>query len=282
MGVNMAELDQEDGLPLGDVGEWAIEKHARLRKYIDITRAVRKKYTKGTEASDYRGGSSYIDLFCGPGRARVRETGLVIDGSPLVAVKSSVMGKYPFTEIHVADVEQAFCDAAVSRIKAIGGAVYGHVGPADKTATEIVSRLNPDGLHFAFLDPFNLESLSFEIIRQLAKLKRIDLLLHVSVQDLQRNFSRYEAENGSALDTFAPGWRSRIDTRQSTKAVRAAILEYWRTLVQGLGFLKPNGEELVTGSTKQRLYWLFLLSKRQIAQDLWDKIRNISGQKDLF
>jgi three-Cys-motif partner protein len=272
----------DDGLPIAEVGEWTLEKHERLRKYIDITRAVRRKYTDKSSAGDYRGGATYIDLFCGAGRARVRETGQIIDGSPLVAFKSAVDGKHPFTEIHLADLDGSYCEAAVKRVLAAGGQAVGYVGSADATAREIVSKLNPHGLHFAFLDPFKLESLSFETIRQLARLKRIDLLLHVSVQDLQRNLARYEAEDPSPLDAFAPGWRSVVDLRQSIQAIRASLLSHWQLQVQRLGFLRPRGVELVTGSKNQRLYWLVFLSRREIANDFWDKIRNISGQGDLL
>jgi len=176
-----------DELPITEVGEWVLKKHERLRKYIDITRATRRKYVQG------RGGAAYIDLFCGSGRARIRETGQIIDGSPLVAFKSAAAGKVPFSEIHIADLDSKHCDAAAQRISSAGGKAFRYVGRAEDTAQQIVSKLNPEGLHFAFLDPFNLESLAFEAIRSLARLKRIDLLLHVSSQDIQRNLDRYSA-----------------------------------------------------------------------------------------
>jgi three-Cys-motif partner protein len=276
-------VDPEDGLPVAeDVGEWALEKHERLRKYVDISRAVRRMYTVKPKRGEYLGGATYIDLFCGPGRARLRRSGPIIDGSPLVAYKSAVLGGYPFSEIHVADIDGSSCDAAVKRITAIGGHAFGYPGIAEETASAIISKLNPDGLHFAFLDPYDLEGLSFEVISQLAKLKSIDLLLHVSMQDLQRNLARYEAENPSRLDAFAPGWRQAVDTKQSIQPFRASLLLYWQTLMQKLGFMHPRGVEKVTGSKNQRLYWLVFLSKRKIANDFWDKIRNISGQGDLL
>ena len=85
----------EDGLPLDEVGAWAKEKHERLRKYVDISRGVRKKWVQGT------GGATYIDLYCGAGRAVVRETGERIDGSPLVAFKGARDGGVPFSEIYM-------------------------------------------------------------------------------------------------------------------------------------------------------------------------------------
>jgi len=98
-----------DELPISEVGEWALEKHERLRKYVDISRYARQKYIDPTK-SKLRGsnssvaGATFIDLFCGPGRSRIRETGQVIDGSPLVAYRASVDGNAAFSEVHVADL----------------------------------------------------------------------------------------------------------------------------------------------------------------------------------
>ena len=50
----------DDGLPIDEVGEWALEKHERLRKYIEITRHARRKYVDGPSKT-----ASYIDPFCG-------------------------------------------------------------------------------------------------------------------------------------------------------------------------------------------------------------------------
>ena len=36
--------DAEDGLVISEVGEWAEEKHARLRSYIELAGVVRKGY----------------------------------------------------------------------------------------------------------------------------------------------------------------------------------------------------------------------------------------------
>ncbi|MGA7711797.1 MAG: three-Cys-motif partner protein TcmP [Rhizomicrobium sp.] len=274
-------IDPDDGLVIAeDVGEWSLEKHERLRKYVDITRETRRKYADGARFPEYHGGATYIDLFCGPGRARIRESGHIVDGSPLVAFKSAVAGGVPFSEIHLADLSQEFNDAAVQRIANAGGTAFGYVGPAEVTAREVVSHLNPHGLHFAFLDPYNLAGLSFDVIRTLAALKRIDLLMHVSVQDMQRNSDRYTTAEHTVFDVFAPGWRSKVDTNQRLDAIRAAVLEHWRTLIAGLGFLDIRSVELVRGSQNQRLYWLAFASRHKIANEFWDKIRNISGQRE--
>ena len=101
---------ENDGLPLDEVGAWAKDKHDRLRKYVDISRAARRKFVQGS------GGATYIDLYCGTGRAIVRESGEIIDGSPLVAFKCANEGGVPFSQFHIADADQAKCNACAKRI----------------------------------------------------------------------------------------------------------------------------------------------------------------------
>jgi three-Cys-motif partner protein len=151
------------------------------------------------------------------------------------------------------------------------------------TATKIASQLNPYGLHFAFLDPYNLDDLPFSVIEAFSRLKRIDLLIHVSAQDLQRNLDIYSKSTDGPLDRFAPGWRTVVDPNQSKRAIRAAYIEYWISKMTALGLPPARHAELVSGTTKnQRLYWLIFVSRSDFAKGLWDKIRNVSGQGQLL
>jgi three-Cys-motif partner protein len=239
----------EDGLPLDDVGIWAKEKHDRLRKYVDISRGVRKKWVLGT------GGATYIDLYCGAGRAAVRETGERIDGSPLVAFKAARDGGAPFAEVYIADQAEGRCRAAEQRLLRAGASPKASFGPAEFTAAQIAAQLNPSGLHLVFLDPFNLQDLPFSVIETFRTFKYLDMLIHVSAQDLQRNLVSYSASLDSPLDRFAPGWRDSIDNMQSQAATRMAFIRYWMAKMEGIG-LPPGRSELITGSKNQRLYWL--------------------------
>ena len=266
----------EDGLLREIVGEWALEKHERLKKYIDISSHARKKFLSGRAAS-----ASYIDLFCGPGQGRIRDTTTVVDGSPMVAFAAGRASGQPFSELHLADLNAGIVDAACARIERAGGQAIRYVGPASTVVNQVLAAANQFGLHFALLDPYKLETLSFEIIRSLSRLKRVDMLLHVSAMDLQRNLDAYGQDDVAALDAFAPGWRTAVDHKtQSQQSARAAILNYWCGLVESLGFSRPR-YDLITGSKNQRLYWLSFVSREPIANEFWDKIRYISGQGDL-
>ncbi len=266
----------EDGLPLDEVGPWVKDKHDRLRRYVNISRATRRKFVEGS------GGATYIDLYCGTGRAIIRDTDEKVDGSPLVAFKCALEGHVPFSEIHIADASEESCRAAEKRLGAAGGAALAYVGEADSTAVKIVSKLNPHGLHFIFLDPYNLQDLPFSVIETFSQLKRVDLLIHVSAQDLQRNLDVYAMASDGPLDKFAPGWRNVVDLKQSKSATRAAYMAYWASKIEALGLPPAERAELVSGTTKnQRLYWLVLVSRHELAKEFWDKVRNVSGQGEL-
>ena len=267
------ELD-EDGYLREIVGPWVQDKHARLARYIGISRSVRAKFIGRGKA-----GATFIDLYSGPGRARVRDEIQAIHGSPLVAWHEAVDGGAAFTQIHVADADPQFSEAVDARLKRIHAPVFAETGSAIATVDRVVSKLDPYALHFAFLDPYNLGDLPFDIIRKLAGLKRMDILIHVSIQDLQRNLRRYIDSENSPLDSFAPGWRTQVDVSRAAKLVRAKILEYWRSLLKAETMTTTETAELIVGGKNQRLYLLAFAARHERALDFWEKVRNVDGDQ---
>jgi three-Cys-motif partner protein len=258
-------IDPIDDLMADIVGPWAIEKHERLRKYIDAYRSARAMFLppKGT------GGAAYIDLFSGPGRSQVENSGEFIDGSPIVAYKAAQTSGTRFSDLHFNDLDQENVDVLRQRIARLGGTAKYYNETAELAVDRIAFALNPAGLHFAFLDPYNLENLPFSIIARPAKLQRMDMLIHVSIFDLQRNLRRY-LDDGRVLDAFMPGWRSSIDTNRNDQAVRTELLHYWLGLIRGLGTTPADGIELVSATRGQRLYWLVFVSAHQFGRKLWN------------
>jgi len=276
MAKKAVKLDPSDGLIVGEVGPWAKEKHLRLSEYIRLASGARAKFVPPRG----QGGAGYIELFSGAGRSLIEGTSEYIDGSPLVAYRTAASSGVRFSEIHLNDIDNANASALDIRIRAAGGIAVVHAEPASTAIDKIVYALNPHGLHFAFLDPFNLEFLSFDIIEKLSKFKHMDMLVHVSVQDLQRNLDRYSVEGG-VLDRFAPGWRKKVSNQQAIAGFRAALLEYWLGEIRKLGTMPAEGMELVVGSKNQRLYWLMFVAAHDLAQKLWDAVRNPGGQQSM-
>src|ERR1700730_1000087 len=270
------KFDPDDGLIVGEVGPWAKEKHDRLRRYIDASRGARAKFLhpKGTA------GASYIELYSGAGRS-VKDTNQFIEGSAVVAFNAGRACGRPFSEMHLSDLEAQNSTALVQRIKALGGSATSYIGDASVVVDQVMSAINPHGLHLAFLDPFNLAQLPFSIIERMLRVKRMDMIIHVSVQDLQRNLDIH-SRVGRSLDIFAPGWRDAVDVNQATAALRAAFVEYWLGMIRALGTHPATGIPLIVGEKNQRLYWLVFLSSNPLGQKLWNDVQNLSGQGSLF
>jgi three-Cys-motif partner protein len=262
---------EDDGLPVSDAGEWALEKHDRLRRYVDIARGVRKGFIS-------KAGATYIDLFSGSGRSRFPKTGQLIEGSPLVAARKASEGGASFNEIYIADEDATTVAAAESRLGAAGFRSYKASGKADDTVGPIVDRLNPYGLHLAFLDPFSLGDLPFSIIQRLAAVKHMDLLIHVSAQDLNRNLRRYIDDPNGPLDRLSPGWRKVVNVDEVDRNVRTGIFNHWLGLIRGLDMQPSEGIEKVSGSNNQPLYWLVFVARHERASEFWGKICNVTAQ----
>lgn len=265
----------DDGDPVEEVGSWATTKHEYLRRYIDISRGVRQRFVGPRNA-----GATYIDLFSGPGRAKVRN-GDFIDGSCVAAWKMSCRGGAPFTEVIIADADADRLELAEKRLRKLGAPVKVYFGKAADTAKTIASRLNPYGLHFAFIDPFNLGAFDFEVIKAFAGLQRIDMVVHVSKMDLQRNLGFNVKAQQDAFEVFAPGWRNVVNLSQPQSSIRRGVFDHWRNLVANAGVAPSADMKLITGSKGQHLYWLLLAAKHELAHKFW-KVASDDGQGSLF
>ena len=268
--------DPTYGLPAMPVGEWARDKHALLKLYIEISRGVRKKFI-GTAGA----GATFIDLYCTSGRAYIKGTDTFIDGSPLVAWKAAQDCKVPFTQVHINDNDEELLDAAYDRLARLNAPVVKHGGETLGVVEKLLRVLGAHALHFALIDPFNLV-LPYEVIRCLARLKRIDLLIHVSVMDLQRNWARYSQQTHSALDEFAPDWRNAVNLAQPEESARLQFVQYRVELLKELGFGGEVRFELITGSRNQPLYWLVLVAKHDIATQFWKAAAQYGKTQQMF
>lgn len=267
------EIDPDDGLPREIVGSWSsLHKHTLLRRYVDISGVgVRRSWLKKGDA-----GATYIDLFSGPGRVRNKLTNEVSDGSPLVAWRQAQATNAAFTEMHIADAHPELAAAAVTRLRVADAPGYEYIGDAASTVDRVIAKLNPYALHFAFLDPYKLGVLPFEVIRKLASLQRMDILVHISAHDFNRNLRRYIKQKDSPIDFFAPDWRDYVgDLDRPDHYVRARILEHWRNLLRTVGMNTAEVHELVTGEMKQPLYWLAFVARHPRALEFWEKIRDL-------
>lgn len=264
-----------DGMAAMVVGDWAQKKHEFLCAYINATRYARKQF----------GYSSYIDLFCGPGRVVEKHSNVFRDGGAVAAWKASCMGGTPFSKLFIGDLDAKSVSICTRRLEELAASVRSFVGPAWSTVDELIAELPTNGLHLAFLDPFNAQHLDFRIIKRLASRPNIDILVHFSVMDIHRNIDLEAAKQGTRLDVIAPGWRDAIDLQKLPKgAFLSAFLDYWQTLVRDLARMKAADQKpLIVNSNNGPLYRLILLSRHKLAEKIWNDVgRADKAQKNLF
>ena len=84
----------DDGLYISKVGLWSIHKHYFLRRYIDV-------FTTGMKDRGWKG-LHYIDLFAGPGIEKIKTTGALEWGSPLIAAQA----RFSFAQLHLCELKK--------------------------------------------------------------------------------------------------------------------------------------------------------------------------------
>lgn len=260
------QLTQPDPCPeeaILTAGEWATEKLQLLRHYVDASHRARRKWPQ----------RAFVDLYCGPGRIAVREAGTQADGGALVACRQALATESGFTHVVVGDIKPEHLTACSRRLDALEIKHAALLGAAESTVDEALDRLPTRGLVLAYLDPFNLDQLPFSILRKLAALPNIDIAVHFSVMDLQREIELDFARDASRFEAVAPGWKDHVDLENVTKqGARVAFFNYWLTLAKNLGFGHAHEMPLITNSNNGPLYRMVFLMRHPLAERLWNSI----------
>jgi len=264
------ENDPSDGMTRGIVGAWSVDKHQRLRRYVYASHGARRKF-----CNDYGKETSFVDLFCGPGKARIKDSTL-IDGSAITAARTAASCT-PYSRYVIGDLNQDLVSACASRLRAVDvPEVEELVGTAEETAVKTVSKLQKSGLHFAFVDPFSAD-LPFSIIETLGELHRMDQLIHFSIMDLCRNLNAMK-EDGR-LDDLAPGWTSAVKKTMSIDTQRMAVFRHWKGLLEKrLKYTVSDKIVKVRGPNKAEIYWLVFASRHDLGGKLWKEVADLSPQ----
>jgi three-Cys-motif partner protein len=257
--------DPQDGLPVGEAGEWAFEKHRLLADYVIATRFVRGKVKRR------RAAPAYVDLFSGPGRAIVSKTNEIIDGSPLVAWKAAAGRENPFTLVLVSDMHKGYPEAAATRLERLGAPGAALRAAAIDAAKWAADQLDQNSYHLAFVDPYNLGDLPWDVFQAMVGHHHLDFIVHFSQSDLTRNLDTYTGQEGSVLDRFAPGWRDRVGEMRDPVQTRGLFFEHWISLFELEGYKLADSIRFAN-SKNATLYRLVLLSRAPLAKKIWKSV----------
>jgi three-Cys-motif partner protein len=257
-----------DGLPAQCVGSWTQDKHAYLSRYIEATANIRAKYVG-------RGGAAFVDLFAGPGLARVRTSRRFIDGSPLIALKHA---KSPFTQVVLCDIDPENIEALERRRVPFGKRAVVVPGDCNEKIDEVLKHVPQSGLNIALVDPYSLSPLQFTTIAKLSAFDRMDLFVHFPTSDIRRKFWHL----ASLIDRFmgCSDWREQV--RHPSDVPR--LIPILREKLAKFGYRGEQIRDLAVCRGRRVLYHVVYASKHDKGNEIWQAITRIApgGQRRLF
>jgi len=231
-------------------------------------------------------GLAYVDLFAGPGVCQLRENGLRIPGSTLIAAHAPKS----FQAILAAELKPDLAAALDARLKDSPAAAVAKVFPGDCNATvdQMILQIPKRALTLAFIDPEAM-NVEFETIRKLAGCGQVDLLiLFADRMDLVRNVDRYfSAGKDSTLDRMMgpeSRWRElwpQLANRSSDNICKLFVKEFQTQLKMLLGY-RVFGEKTMSNANGP-IYRLIFASKNAKGLEFWNKVtrKDRGGQMEL-
>jgi three-Cys-motif partner protein len=209
------------------------------------------------------------------GESATREGGTVLAWRTLSDVA-------PFTKVLVGDIDRERVTACESRLKAIGAPAQAFTGPAAETIHQMVAAVPPGSLCMAYIDPYNLQYLSFSILKALAPLK-VDLAINFSTMDLRRNVDVEIDPDRARFDEAAPGWRDHVEKRRTSRSgMSLEFFNYWRNLVSGLGFEYSEEMPFVFNDRGSPIYRMVFFARHDLPKRIWgDVARGPNMELDL-
>ncbi|MFX1679383.1 three-Cys-motif partner protein TcmP [Mitsuaria sp. CC2] len=244
------------------VGWWVPEiKHTCLAKYIDGTRKAQTKFPRRV----------LIDPFCGPGRVQIKGEQDTRDGGTIVAWRQSVASGCPFTHVFVGDLDADRAEACEQRLRALGAPARRFVGPAAETVPLMVRQVPRGALCLAYLDPYNLQYLSFPLIEQLSRLKCVDFAVHFSLMDLTRNVDMELDPKRDRFAEAAPDWRLNMPNGLSKASLKDWFFDYWCGKIRGLGMTISDVMPLIE-SEGRAIYRLVFFSRNPFPERIWNDV----------
>lgn len=197
----------DDGYLTPEIGSWGEDKYSLVKKYAEMfATSMKKKW----------GARVYVDLFSGPGRARIKRSGKIVLGSPLLAMDvRNQFDKYIFCE-----EQNQKLDALKTRVNADYASLNAVfiLGDANNVVKRILDQLpyskGKKMLGFCFADPYKLKNLRFATIKALTKRFMDFLILIPTGMDALRNQTRYEKSNDHTVDNFLGDQAGEIDGKE--------------------------------------------------------------------
>jgi three-Cys-motif partner protein len=136
----------------------------------------------------------------------------------------------------------------------------------------MVAAVPKGSLCMAYIDPYNLQYLSFSILQALAPL-RVDPAINFSIMDLRRNVASEANPDRARFDEAAPGWRDHVDERGTSRSgMSLEFFNYWRNLASGLKFEHSRELPFVLNDGGAQLYRMVFFARHDLPKRIWSAV----------
>lgn len=252
-------VSSADGLPIRDSGPWIDTKHRLLTYYAELFATGMKFKWKSRV---------YLELFSGPGKCVIRNTGQEEDGSPL-----KVIG-HEFTKFIFTEMSTHAAEALAKRLDPYDNSRLAEIWCGD--CAEAIQKMHvPAGsLTFAFIDPTGIGHAPFSLIQTLHRKTRCDLLINIQHgMGIKMNIHQYKptSDEKSALARFLGNDSWKKLPQQNAKEFFKGVLDLYKQQLQALGFSYIGREVLIESRRGQGLYLLLYASGHPLGQEFWEK-----------
>lgn len=210
----------------------------------------------------------YLELFSGPGRCLVRETGQEKDGSPLKVIDQD------FTRFIFIDMNTAAARALEERVKGHHNADKIEIWNGD--CAEAVQHLSmgADSLTLAFIDPTGIAHAPLHLIQTLRQKTRCDILINVQhAMGIKMNMHQYlpDSDSDCALTQFLgnESWKSLLG--RGPKDFFQEYLKLYRARLAEIGLVHSDNQVMINMNNRIPLYLLLFASGHPLGQQFWNK-----------
>lgn len=254
-------IPHDDGLIIPVVGEHSKDKHWFLVRYVHA-------FTTAMKAKNWSG-LHYIDLFAGAGIERLKDSGRLCWGSPLIAAQT----RPGFDGIHLCEKHEVKYQALVRRIESLKiPAAKVYHGDANKHVSHLMGQIPERSLSLAFLDPYGLH-LDYSTVQSIAR-RRCDLIIFFpDLVDALRNWKlNYHDNPSSNLDrVLGPDtdWRSLL-TNAPPSQHPEILRKIYVSQLREIGYKHFEFERITAKGLP--IYQLIFCSEHKLGADIWRRV----------
>lgn len=257
-----------DGLPVRDSGPWIETKHRLLSHYADMF-ATGMKFKWQSRV--------YLELFSGPGKCVIRDTGKEELGSPL-----KVIG-HEFTKFIFTEMCRPAAEALATRLEPFENSRLAEIWCGDCAEAIQHIRIPTRSLTFAFIDPTGIAHAPFSLVEALHRKTRCDLLINIQHgMGIKMNIHQYtpDADEQSALTKFLGNDRWKGLPRHNPGDFFRGVLDLYKQQLDSLGFAFTGRQVSIETQKNTPLYLLLFASKHERGRGFWEKsLRGLPQQE---